>query len=155
MKRDYSTEIINQEQTAKALLVNQPASRKYSVEIAREIRGKKVSSAEKRLQKILEKKEFLPLRRFNKKVAHRKGNAKSNVKSGRYPQKTVKIFRSLLGLVKANADYKGLDSENLLIEHIAASEGFSRVSYQSQGRIAGKRRKRKSTNLEIVVRESK
>ena len=56
--------------------------------------------------------------------------------------------------LKSNADYKGLDAENLLIVHGFASQGYARISFQSQGRISGKRRKRKATHLELIAREA-
>ena len=60
----------------------------------------------------------------------------------------------MLNSVKANADYKGLNEENLIIIHAFSSQGFRRRSAQSQGRISGKRRKRKSTHMEVIVREA-
>jgi large subunit ribosomal protein L22 len=155
VKKNYNFEFSSEEKIAKAFMSNQPISLKYSTELARELKGKRVDKAEKFLERIIRKEEFLPLRRYNKKVAHRKGNAKSFVKSGRFPVKTAKKFLELLNLVKSNADYKGLDPENLLITHVFASQGFRRFSFQPQGRIAGKRRRKKSTHLEIVVMEAK
>ena len=62
---------------------------------------------------------------------------------------------NILGSVKANADFKGLDSENLLISHCFASRGFARRGMQPKGHISGKRRKKKSTHIEVVVEEAK
>ncbi|MFH1544540.1 MAG: 50S ribosomal protein L22 [archaeon] len=155
VKRKYNYEIKDEKKIAKAILSNARCSLKYSTEFARELKGMKVSRAEKFFQNVIDKKEFLPLRRYNKKVAHRKGRSISFTKSGRYPKNTAKIMLKLLESAKANADYKGLNSENLLIIHFFASKGFSRVSHQSKGHISGKRRKRKSTHLEIVVAEGK
>ena len=116
---------------------------------------KKLSAVEKKLQRIIAKEEFLPLRKYNRKVAHRRGASRAGVKSGRFPAKLCAVFLKLLLSVKANADFKGLDSENLLITHCFASRGFSRRSMQPKGRIAGKRRRSKSTHIEIIVREAK
>lgn len=154
-KRKYNCKIRDDKKIAKAILSNARCSLKYATEFARELKGMKVGRAEKFLENIIAKKEFLPLRRYNKKVAHRKGRSVSFTKSGRYPKNTAKIILKLIESVKANADYKGLNSENLMIMHFFASKGFSRISYQSKGQISGKRRKRKSTHLEIVVAEGK
>lgn len=145
----------NEKKVAKAIAKNQRISTKYATELCREIRGKKLSKVEKRLQRILNKEEFLPLRKYNRKVAHRKGESISGVKSGRYPQKLCEAFLKLLDSVKANADFKGLDNENLLIAHCFASRGFARRSAQSKGRIAGKRRRSKSTHVEVIVAEAR
>lgn len=141
--------------TAKALMKNKPVSLKYSREIISNIRGQRVEKAIAWLGRIAAMKDFLPLRMYNKKVGHRKGEAQHYTKIGRYPIRCVNAFIELLNTVKANADYKGLDSDNLMIAHMFASQGFSRMRYQSQGRISGKARKSKSTHIEIVVMEAK
>ncbi|MBI4043778.1 MAG: 50S ribosomal protein L22 [Candidatus Diapherotrites archaeon] len=140
---------------ARAFASNQPVSFKYSVEICREIKGKKLDKAVSFLENVQEQKAFLPLRRYNKKVGHRKGNSYSFVKSGRYPKNACRAWLKLLESVKANADYKGLNADQLLVVHAFASIGFRRYSHQNQGRISGKRRRRKSTHIEVIVREGR
>ena len=124
---------------ARAFASNQGISLKYATELCRELRNKKVEKAEAFLQRILDKKDFLPLRVYRKKVPHRRGESKSNVKSGRFPEKACKSFLNLLNSIKSNADFKGLDTENLLIVHAFASSGFRRGGNQPKGRISGKR----------------
>jgi len=155
VKQDYQIEISNEKHIAKAILKNQPISTKFSVELARELKGKRVDKAERFLKEVMTMESFLPLRKYRKKVGHRRGNSVSSVKTGRYPIKAAKVFLGLLDTVKANADYKGLDSENLIITHLFASMGFRRISHQHQGRISGKMRRKKATHIEIVVREAK
>lgn len=155
MKRHYNFEEELSEKHAKAFLSNQPISTKYSTELCRELKGKKLGKAMAKLERLAQKKEFLPLRMYNKKIPHRKGNAVSFVKSGRYPIRTAQTFKRLLELVKANADYKGMDEENLKIIHMFASQGYGRVSHQPKGKTSGKRRKKKSTHIEIIVKETK
>jgi large subunit ribosomal protein L22 len=155
VKKGYQAKVRDEKKAAKAIAKNQPVSLKYATEMCREIKGKKLNNVQKRVKRILEKEEFLPLRKYNKKVAHRKGNAVSGVKSGRFPEKVCNVFLSLLDSVKANADFKGLDSENLLISHCFASRGFARRSVQSKGHISGKRRRRKSAHIEVIVMEAK
>lgn len=155
VKKNYQAKLKDSKKIAKAIAKNQRASLKFSTEIVREIKGKRVDSVEKFLQRILEKKEWLPLRRYKKKTGHKKGSAKSFTKIGGTPVGTVRVFLNLLNTVKANADYKGLDADNLIITHVFASQGFRRYSSQSQGRTAGKRRRRKSVHLEIAVVEAK
>ena len=140
---------------AKAMMKNKPVSLKYSLEIISNIKGQPVEKALVWLGRISRMENFLPLRKYNKKVGHRKGDSQMFAKAGRYPVRCVNALIELLQTVKANADYKGMDSENLLITHMFASQGFARMSYQSQGRISGKARKRKSTHLEVIVREAR
>jgi large subunit ribosomal protein L22 len=152
VKRDYQADLQGKG-IAKAFASNQRVSLKYASEICREIKGKPLERAEKFLMNVIEKKEFLPLVKYNKKIPHRKGESKSGVKSGRYPQKTCKAVLGLLNSVKTNADFKGLDAENLLIVHAFASQGFRRLAHQPKGKISGKGWKRKSAHIEIIARE--
>ncbi|MCR4335893.1 MAG: 50S ribosomal protein L22 [archaeon] len=155
VKKTMQIQKINSKKTAQAMMKNKPVSLKYSVEIMSNIKGKRIDKSLAWLQRIINEEEFLPLRKYNKKIGHKKGDSKGFTKIGRYPKRCLAAFVELLESVQANADYKGLDSENLLITHVFASQGFQRTSYQSQGRISGKRRQSKSAHLEIVVMEAK
>ncbi len=138
---------------ARAFSSNQPASVKYSLEISRMIKGKSLTESVKFLNDVAAQKVYLPLRTYHKKVPHRKGDSTLGTKSGRYPQRTCKVWLNLLNTVRANADVKGLDVKKLQIVHANASQGFQRIRNQSQGRISGKARKAKSTHIEVIVRE--
>ena len=127
-KKSYQAEIGTESKTARAMITNANSSLKYSTEICNQMRGMYVNKAEAWLQRILTHEEYLPLKTYNRKVAHRKGEAKKGVKSGRYPEKTIKIFIDLLESVKANADFKGLDAQKLNILHAFASMGMARIS---------------------------
>lgn len=155
VKRDYQIEARRTHKLATARMANQRASLKYSVELMREIKGMRLERALQFVRNIREHKEHIPLKKYVRKMPHRKGRAVSGTKTGKYAHGTVEIFARLLESVKANADYKGMDGKNLIITHAFASQGFARASYQNQGRIAGKRRKRKSAHLEIFAREMK
>lgn len=155
VKKRYHIQVKNEKKLAKAMLKNQPISTKYATEMAREIKGKNLRWAEKFAMDIAEMKRHLPLRKYRKKMGHRRGAAVSSTKSGRYPIKVAKKFSEMFSLVKANADYRGLDSENLIITGVFVSDGFGRTSHQPQGRISGKIRTKKSTHMEIVVVEGK
>jgi len=153
VKREYQFKEVDEKITAKAMLKNRQASLKYATEICREIKGKPVEKAEKLLQDIAEKKRYLPLKKYNKKVPHRKGAAISGQKTGKYPVNTCKAFLELISYAKANAENKGLDPEKLIIKHVFACQGYGRVNMQPKGRIAGKRRQKKSIHLEIILQE--
>ena len=75
------------------------------------------------------------------------------MKSGRFPEKTCRIWLELIGNAKANAENQGLDSEKLIVRHCFASTGFRRLKTQPKGSIAGRRRRQKSAHLEIILQE--
>jgi large subunit ribosomal protein L22 len=97
-------------------------SPKHSVEICREIRGKKLSAAKNYLNDVIEMKKAVPFKRHNKKVGHRKGL--KGWSAGRYPVKAAKSILGVLKNAEANAEYKGLDTENLVVEHISSHRGI-------------------------------
>ncbi|MCD6434399.1 MAG: 50S ribosomal protein L22 [Candidatus Diapherotrites archaeon] len=152
VKKTYQQDI-NGKKIAKAMVKNKPVSTKFATELCREIKGKKLTKAEEFVKKILDGKEYLPLRKYRRKVAHRKGKAKSKVKSGRYPKKLCRVMLELMQNLKANAENKGLDPDNLMIVHAFASTGFRRFAAQPKGRIAGKIYRKKSTHIELIARE--
>lgn len=155
VKKNLQVQGLNSKKAACAVVKNKPVSLKYVLEAARVIKGRKVDDALAYLKRLESMQEHLPLRVYRGKVGHRKGEAKGYTKTGRYPVRVATALIELLDLAKANADFKGLDSENLLITHMFASQGFKRASYQSHGRISGKRRLRKSCHIEVVVMEAR
>jgi large subunit ribosomal protein L22 len=152
VKRTYQLQLTGKN-FAKAIAANKPVSVKYATEIAREIKGKPLKKAEQFLKEVILHVKHLPLRKYKKKVPHRKGNAVANTKTGRYPEKACKAFLKLLESAKANAVNQGLDEEKLLVKHAFASHGFHRLGHQPKGRIAGKRWKKKSAHLEVILQE--
>jgi large subunit ribosomal protein L22 len=154
-KKFYQDMPGKESKTAKALITNSNISIKYATEICNQMKGRPVDKAIAWLKRIDAHEEHLPLPRYHKKVAHRKGDAKQGTKAGRYPEKAVRAFVELLELAKNNADFKGLDAERLIILNAFASMGVARYSYQSKGKIAGKARRHNSTHIEVIVSESK
>jgi len=154
-KKDYHSRHAENKKNARAIAANRRISTKYAVEICREIKGKPVKKAEAFLERVREHTDYLPLRKYSKKVAHRKGKGAHVVKAGRFPENACKEFLDLLKSVKANADAKGLDTEKLMVMDALATQGFRRTAMQPKGHISGRMRERKSTHLEIVVAEAK
>jgi len=118
-------------------------STKQSIEVCNFIRKKTVKKAKALLNRVIEEKEAVPFKRFNKDMGHKPGIA-----AGRFPQKTTKQIIGLLDEVEANAQNKGLDVDNLYINHICAHKASAPWHYGRQRRI-----KMKRTHIEIVVEE--
>ncbi len=154
-KSNYQAEVGKASKTARAKINNAPISVKYSTEICNKIKTRRVNEVIEWLNRIEAHEEFLPLNKYHKKVAHRKGDSKSGEKAGRFPEKVAREFVKLLELAKSNADFKGFDAEKLMIIHAFANMGMNRYSYQSKGKIAGKARRRNATNIEVIVQEAK
>lgn len=108
--------------TAKAVGKSLKISPKHAVELCRELRGKKLESAKVYLEEVIQMDKAVPFKRHNKKVGHRKGL--TGWPSGRYPVKAAAQILKVLENAEANAEYKGLDAENLKIMHISSHRGF-------------------------------
>ncbi|KAH9369860.1 hypothetical protein HPB48_013865 [Haemaphysalis longicornis] len=74
------------------------------------------------LKNVIAKKEIVPFRRFNGGVG-RKAQAKAfGCTQGRWPKKSAEFLWQLLRNAESNADYKGLDVDRLVIDHIQLSD---------------------------------
>lgn len=136
---------------AKAKIMNAKVSLKFATEMSRELKGLALEKALKFLENLKEKREFLPLRKYRKKVAHRKGESRSKVKSGRYPVKLAETLRKLLLSAKANALAQKMDEKKLFVAHIFASQGSGRPQVQPGGKYHI--RYKKATHIEAVLSE--
>lgn len=132
----------NKEVMARAIGVNLPISTKMSVEVCNSLRGMNINKAKEFLSRVVLLKEAVPFRRFNRELAH-----KTKMGSGRYPIKVSKEILSLIDSVESNAQFKGLNTSDIYIQHINAHRAANAWHY---GRM---RRKMKRTTIEIVVSE--
>lgn len=128
---------------ARAIGAALPISFKQSVEISRFIKNRSVSDAKKLLQKVIEKKIAVPFKRYDWDLGHKKG-----IGPARYPEKASKEFIKLIENTEANAQFKGLNTSNLIIAHISSHKAGKAWHYGRKTR-----RKMKRTNVEIVVEE--
>jgi large subunit ribosomal protein L22 len=148
---DYSQKISG-ENIAKAKANELNMSPKHSIEIATFIRHQRVNDAIAYLNDVVGLKKAIPFRRFNRNVAHKRG-LPGNWDAGRYPVKASKAYIRVLESVKKNAEYIGLDADNLEIIHVSANRGRAQKSFfpRAMGRATPK--VRESVNIEVVVRE--
>ena len=141
--KGYTFKNYNQEHMARAVGMALPVSFKHSFEICNFIKNKNVSDAKKILQNVIEKKTAVPFRRYNLDLGHKK-----KIGPGRYPERASKQFIKLIETVEANAQFKGLNTSNLVIAHISSHKAAKSWHYGRKSR-----RRMKRTNVEIVVEE--
>jgi large subunit ribosomal protein L22 len=148
---DYSQKISG-DTIARAKANELNMSPKHSIEIATFIRHQRVNEAIAYLKDVVGLKKAVPFRRFNRNVAHKRG-LPGNWDAGRYPVKASKAYIRVLESVKKNAEYIGLDADNLEIIHVSANRGRAQKSFfpRAMGRATPK--VRETVNIEIVVRE--
>ena len=150
-RTDYSQKVKG-DTIAKAKANELNMSPKHSIEIATFIRHQRVNDAIAYLNEVVNLKKAIPFRRFNRNVAHKRG-LPGNWDAGRYPVKASKAYIRVLESVKKNAEYLGLDAENLEIIHASANRGRAQKAFfpRAMGRATPK--VRESVNVEVVVRE--
>lgn len=120
-------------------------SYKEAYEVANALRGMHIGRAKKYLENVIEKKAAVPYRRYNRGgTGHRK-----NIGPGRYPLKTSQSFLKVIKGLEANASFKGMDPEALVLFHIATHK-----SAPLRGRYKAGPHNTPVTHIEIVAGES-
>ena len=123
---------------AKAMGYEMDISFKHAVEICRALKGKKIEDAIAYLEDVIAMKKAVPFKNHKKKVGHRRGLQKWY--AGRYPVKASKSILKVLNNLKANAEYKGLELNRLIITHAQAKKGrvIKRYTPRAYGRATPK-----------------
>lgn len=129
---------------ARALGVSLPISTKKTVELCSFIRGRELSKVVRLLEGVLDEKVAIPFRKYAKGgTGHKPG-----IGPGRYPKNACVEVIKLLRQAEANAKNKGLDASRLAVSNILAKKAAQSWHYGRQ-----RRRRMKSTHVEVVVSE--
>ena len=134
--------------SAKAIGKEMPISPKFTREICGMIRGMKVNKAIDTLEGVIALETPVPLKRYNKRVSHKQG-----VGPGRYPKKAA---AAVLGVVKsavANAEYKGLNTDDMVIRTISASRGRVTPGHMARAHGRATEWNQDTVNLEVIIEE--
>lgn len=132
------------ENTAKAKAVNKKVSAKKTTETCNAVKGMKANKALEYLEEVKNKEKSIPYKKHNKQMPHRKKG-----QPGGYPEKSAKMVEETIKSAMGNANYKGLDTENIEIVHSSAYKSGSIP------RIPKKllRKSKTLTTIEIVLKE--
>ncbi len=131
MKLNYAFQPTTQKNIARAIGKDLNISLKHTVMICSNLRGIGLNDAILLLEKVIRSERAIEFTRFNKGIGHRKGTPN---KVGKYPQKAAHEILKILQNLQSNADFKGLDVENLRIVHIQAQKGVARRRRKPKGR---------------------
>jgi len=143
----YSAER-NPEKSARAYGGEYHCSPKHSQNIMRVIKGMKIADAKQLLEDVIALKRPVPFKTHLTSVSHRKGMG-----PGAYPQKASRYVLEVLKNAENNAEYKGLNTENMVVVHASAYRGriIEGIMARAQGRSTPKNEQ--TTNMEIIVEE--
>lgn len=93
--------------------------------------------AQRFLKNVTDKKECVPFRKFNGGVGRCAQAKQWGTTQGRWPKKSAEFLLQLLRNAESNADYKGLDVDRLVVDHIQVNRApcLRRRTYRAHGRI--------------------
>ena len=134
--------------SAKALGKELPISPKFSREICGMIRGMKVDKAIQALEEVIALKRPVPLKRYNKRVSHKQG-----VGPGRYPEKAATAILKVIQSAVANAEYKGLDVDSMVLRTITVSRGRTIPGHMPRAHGRATQWNQDTVNLEVIIEE--
>ncbi len=136
---------IGSEGSAKACGRSISVSPRHAIEVCNAIRKKNLARAKAILNAAISLKQPIPFTQFTQ-VGHRRGR----FCTGRFPKNACKGILSLIESAEANAVFKGLNANDLVIKHISANKAPSQWHH---GRIS--RRKMKRVHVEVVLESKK
>merc|ERR1719431_1689988 len=88
-------------------------------ETAQAIKAMPLHRATKYLKNVISQKEIIPFRRFMGGVGrHAQANQVHGTAQGRWPVKSAEFLLHMLKNAESNAEYKGLDPDHLVVDHI-------------------------------------
>lgn len=140
----YNYAFKGQENSAKAVGLALPISRKESIMICQGIRGLQVSKAKKFLEDVIALKTPVKFTRYNMDMGHKAGTA-----AGRFPEGACRQILLLLKSAEANAQFKGLSTASLIVKSAIAHKGPTAYHFGRE------RTKAKRTHVELVLEEGK
>ena len=135
--------------TSRAIGKEIPVSPKFSREVCQMVKGRKVNVALKMLEEVTELKRPVPIRRYNMGVAHKNG-----VGPGRFPVKASKAIIKVIESAKQNAEYKGLDAENMRIKVITTNLGRTIPGYMPRAHGRSTPWDQQTVNIEVILEEA-
>ncbi len=134
--------------SAKAIGKEMPISPKFTREICGMVRGMKVSKAIDTLEGVIALETPVPLKRYNKRVSHKQG-----VGPGRYPKKAAAAVLGVIKSAVANAEYKGLNTDDMVIRTITASRGRVTPGHMARAHGRATEWNQDTVNLEVIIEE--
>ena len=138
------------ETMARAYGRDMPLAWKKSIELARQLRGKTVESAREYLERVIALKQAVPMRTYNRWVAHKSGTGPA-----RYPVKAAKAFLQILESAVANAEFTGKeDPDTMVIRVINAHKGATNKGFRPRAYGRSSPWNQDTVNLEVILEEA-
>ena len=142
------TQQTDPETTSKAIGKEMRVSPKHCREVCKMLKGMKVDRAREYLKGIADKKTPVPYSRYKMFLSPKAGSG-----PGRYPQKAAKAILGVINSAHSNAEYKGLDADNMRIKVACAHRGRIQKAYMPRAYGRSTPWNEQTTSIEIVLEE--
>lgn len=151
MVRGYSIQLSDEEAevTARAAGRDLAIKPRHAINICAAIRGMDLAAAQAYLEDVIAKRRAIPFRKHNTKVGHRRGG----MGPGRYPVRASRAILAVLANAESNAEYKGLEPEDMFILHAVAQRGAPIEGSMPRAQGRSSPWNKATTHIEIVVME--
>ena len=144
----YSTVPTDPAKTARAYGRDLDCSPKSGRNVARAIKGMPVGRAKAFLESVTNLETPVPFKVRNRKIHHRKGEGFG---PGKWPVGVTTRFLKVLESAEANAEYKGLDKERLVVTHASAYQGTVTQAYTPRAMGRATPHYNRLCNFEVIV----
>jgi len=136
------------EKTSKAIGKEIGVSPKHCREVCKMLKGMKVEDAKNYLKEVVDLKTPVPYTRFKLYL-----NPKPKVGPGRFPKNAAKAILKVLESAQSNAEYKGLEADNMRVKIAAAHRGRIEKSFMPRAQGRSTPWNEQTTNIEIILEE--
>lgn len=110
---------------------------KNTYETAKAVRGMLLHKAQAYLQQVLDHERCVPFTKYDGATGRTGQALEWGLTHGRWPEKSVKVIQALLTNLKANAEQKRLNVDNLVIANVQVNQAVQgrRRTFRAHGRI--------------------
>ncbi|PSG97318.1 50S ribosomal protein L22 [Thermoplasmatales archaeon SW_10_69_26] len=138
--------------TSKALGKELQIKPRDAIEVCREVRGRSLDDAKEFLQAVIEKDEAVPYRKDSGPGSY---SHQQDTGPGRYPVKVSENILDIIEQAEANAEYKGLEPDDLFVMHAAAQKAGEIEGTRPRARGRATSWNTSLTHVEIVLEEER
>jgi large subunit ribosomal protein L22 len=142
------TQEADPEKTSKAIGKEISVSPKHCREVCKMLVGMKVERAKEYLNGVIELKQAVKYTRFKMFL-----NPKPRIGPARYPTKAAKAILRVIESAQSNAEYKGLEADNMRVKVAAAHRGSIEKSFMPRAQGRSTPWNEQTTNIEIILEE--
>ncbi|KCZ74239.1 ribosomal protein L22, partial [Anncaliia algerae PRA109] len=118
----YQHTITDPANTVKSQIKDARVSFKNTRETSRVIQGLKINKAITYLNAVIKKEKCVPMRRYARGVSRTSQAKEFHTDRGRWPVKSCEFFLKLLKNLKANAKFREIDENELVLESVTVNK---------------------------------